>query len=253
VSIPHKLRAVVLQTTDYGESDRVVSLLSLERGKLSAFARGARASRKRFGGALEPFTLLALDLRERPGAELWALEAASVERAFGAIRGDLARIACAGYACDLARSLVRDQEPHPDLFALLVELLSRLDGGPAEPSWLRAFELLALRAAGLQPRLDGCARCGGQLPAAPARLAFSPEGGFLCDDCAAGAPGALRCGADTAEALRRLADGGLAVAGPLPGPVGTEARDLLTHFLEYQLGGRLKSRKFLDEVGPMLK
>ena len=39
-----KLTGVVLRTVDYGESDRVVSLLTEERGKLSAFARGARAS-----------------------------------------------------------------------------------------------------------------------------------------------------------------------------------------------------------------
>ena len=66
---PHlKLRAIVLRTVDYGESDRVVTLLTAERGKLAAFARGARASRRRFGGALEPFTLLAVEARERRGA-----------------------------------------------------------------------------------------------------------------------------------------------------------------------------------------
>ncbi len=122
MSTAHKLRALVLQATDYGESDRVVALLSEERGKLSAFAHGARASRRRFGGALEPFNLLAAELRERPGG-LWTLESAAVLRGFGAVRGELARIACAAYACDVARSLVREQEAHPDLFALLLSLL----------------------------------------------------------------------------------------------------------------------------------
>ncbi len=249
----HKLHALVLQATDHGESDRVVALLTAERGKLAAFAHGARASRRRFGGALEPFNLLAAELRERPGGGLWTLESAAVARGFGAIRGDLARIACAAYACDLARSLVREQEAHPDLYALLLALLERLDAAPAEPAALRAFELGALRATGLLPRLDACARCGGALPGAPARLAFSPEdGGFLCAGCAPGAPRAPRCGPDAAVALRRLAEGGLAAAGPLPGPVAAEARDLLTRFLEHHLGRRLPSRRFLDEVGPML-
>jgi DNA repair protein RecO (recombination protein O) len=177
-----------------------------------------------------------------------------VERGFGAIRGDLARIACAGYASDLARALVRDHEPHPGLFDLLLALLQRLDQAPAEPSWLRAFELGALRAAGLQPRLDGCARCGSALAAPPARQAFAPEdGGFLCPACQPSAPRALGCAAESAEALRRLAAGGAAAAGPLPGPVAAEIRDLLTRFLEHQLGGKLPSRKFLDEVAPLLK
>ncbi|HVI73863.1 MAG TPA: DNA repair protein RecO, partial [Anaeromyxobacteraceae bacterium] len=56
-----KLTGVVLRTVDYGESDRVVSLLTAERGKVSAFARKARVSRRRFGGALEPFTLLQVE------------------------------------------------------------------------------------------------------------------------------------------------------------------------------------------------
>jgi len=253
VSVSAKLRGVVLRTTDYGEADRVVTLLTAERGKLSAFARAARASRRRFGGVLEPFTLVAAEVRERPGAELLALDSASVERAFGAIRGELSRIACAGYACDLSRALVRDHEPHPDLFALLVAYLDRLEAAPPEPAALRAFELGALRAAGLAPRLDACARCGGALAEGEDRLAFgADEGGLLCARCAARAPRAPRCTAEGAEALRVLAGGGLAPA-PLAAAVAAEVRQLLSVFLEHHLGGRLPSRKFLDEVGPLLR
>ena len=66
--------------------------LTRERGKLSAFARGARASRRRFAGVLEPFHLLSAEIAER-GGDLWSLESASVEEAFGEVRGDLLRIA----------------------------------------------------------------------------------------------------------------------------------------------------------------
>src|SRR5262245_38091169 len=111
-----KLTAIVLRAVDYGESDRVITLLSRERGKVSAFARGARASRRRFGGALEPFTLVRAEVRSRSGSDLLGLDSVSALRAFGGIRGDLARIACAGYAAELARELVRDHEPHDDLF-----------------------------------------------------------------------------------------------------------------------------------------
>ncbi len=142
-----KLRAIVLRTVDYGERDRVVALLSRERGKLSAFARGARTSRRRFGGALEPFHLVSAEVGERPGAELWTLREVTVECAFAGIRADLARIACAGYAIELARELVRDAEPHEELFDLVAGYLARLDAGPARPWDLRGFELGALRPA----------------------------------------------------------------------------------------------------------
>src|SRR5512146_2023174 len=185
-----KLTAIVLRTVDTGEADRVVTLLSRERGKVAAFARGARASRRRFGGSLEPFTLVAAEVRERPGAELLGLDSVAPLEAFGGIRADLARIACAAYAAELARELVRDHEPHEDLFALLAAYLSALAAAPALPAGLRAFELGALRAAGLLPRLDACAACGGRLPGDDHPLRLDPgRGGVICPACAA-SPGA---------------------------------------------------------------
>jgi DNA repair protein RecO (recombination protein O) len=254
VSARLKLAAVVLRAVDYGESDRVVLLFSRERGKVSAFARGARASRRRFGGALQPFTLLSAELRERPGADLLGLESVAVERAFGGIRGDLARIACAGYAAELSRELVRDHEPHRDLFELLVAYLSALDAGPARPAALRAFELGALRAAGFMPRLDACARCGAGLPPGAVRFDAEP-GGALCPDCAARAgPGSVPLSPATLRALRTLQEGGLAAAEAetLAPPAGREAREVLTRFVEHLLGKRLRSRVFLDEMRSML-
>jgi DNA repair protein RecO (recombination protein O) len=250
-----KLTAIVLRTVDTGESDRVVTLLSRERGKVAAFARGARASRRRFGGVLEPFTLVAAEVRERAGAELLGLESVTALDAFGGIRADLARIACAAYAVELARDLVRDHEPHDELFDLLAAYLAALDGAPARPAGLRAFELGALRAAGLLPRLDACARCGGPLdPGRPVRL-DPAHGGVLCARCAPlASPAAPSLAAGSVAVLARLAEGGLAAAArePLAPPVGREARDALAAFIEHHLGHRLAARRFLDDVGAML-
>jgi DNA repair protein RecO (recombination protein O) len=249
-----KLTGIVLRAVDYGESDRIVTLLTRERGKVSAFARGARASRRRFGGALEPFTRVDAEARERSGSDLLGLDSVAVARAFGGIRGDLARIACAGYAVELARELVRDHEPHDELFELLEAYLAALDEGPARPAALRAFELWALRAAGLAPRLDACARCGG--PLGDRALRFDPaHGGVLCPSCAPDAsPAAPTLSAASAAALLRLAEGGLAAAAAeaLTPAIGREVRDALAVFVEHHLGRRLAARRFLDEVGPLL-
>lgn len=250
-----KLTAIVLRAVDTGEADRVVTLLTRERGKVAAYARGARASRRRFGGSLEPFTLVVAEVRERSGSELLGLDSVSPLAAFGGIRGDLARIACAGYAAELARELVRDHEPHEDLFELLSAYLRMLDVGPARPAGLRAFELGALRAAGLSPRLDACARCGGPLSTDRSARLDPGQGGLLCEACrSSAAPGSPTVSAATAAALARLADGGLdaAAAEPLAPPEGREARDALTAFVEHHLGRRLQARRFLEEVGAML-
>lgn len=246
-----KLSAVVLRTVEYGESDRVVTLLSRERGKLVAFARGARASKRRFGGGLELFTQVTAELAERGGGDAMArLDGVSVERAFSHVRGDLARIGCAAYAAELAGALVRDHEPHPALFDLLVEYLGRLDAAAARPLELRTFELGALEASGFQPRLDGCARCGGEAGSGTGGAAFSPaDGGLLCERCQGEAVGATRLSAESVSVLRRLQAGGFAAAGERASPAaGRELREALGRFVEQQLGHRLQSRRFLDEV-----
>jgi DNA repair protein RecO (recombination protein O) len=255
VSGRFKLSAVILRTVDYGEADRVVTLLSLERGKVVAFARGARASKRRFGGGLEPFTQVTAELAERGGGDAMArIDSVSVERSFHHIRGDLARIGCAAYAAELAGSLVRDHEPHASLFHLLIAYLGRLDAAPARPAELRVFELGALEAAGFQPRLDGCARCGGVAGSGERGAAFSPaDGGLLCQRCESAAAGLTRLSAPSVEALRRFQLGGFGAAGEGISPqVGRELREALGRFVEQQLGHRLQARRFLDEVAPQL-
>ncbi len=249
-----KVEGIVLRVVDFGESDRIVTLLTRERGKVGAFARGARASKRRFAGLLEPFTLLAAELTDRRG-DLLGLESASALRAHGGIRTELSRIAVAGYATELAGELVRDAEPHPALFALLASFLGALDVAPARPAALRAYELGALAAAGFMPRLDACARCGARVAEAMPVCFDAADGGVLCAGCEPPGGGGLPAlSPATVTALLRLQAGGLAAAAsePLAPPAGKEAREALTRFVEHLVGKRLQSRKFLDEVGPLL-
>nr|MDQ2647496.1 DNA repair protein RecO [Myxococcota bacterium] len=77
----HSTEALVLRRVEYGDADLIVTLLTLSLGRVSALARGARKSRRRFGGALEPFFTLSVTLEERRSSELFALREASVLRA----------------------------------------------------------------------------------------------------------------------------------------------------------------------------
>ncbi|MBE7416040.1 MAG: DNA repair protein RecO [Deltaproteobacteria bacterium] len=53
----YKDRAIVLNSVDYGESDRILTFYTLGRGKMSGIAKGARRSRKRFVGNLDPLPI----------------------------------------------------------------------------------------------------------------------------------------------------------------------------------------------------
>jgi DNA repair protein RecO (recombination protein O) len=251
--------ALVLRSIAYGDSDSVVHLLVRGRGRVSAFARGARSSRQRFGGSLEPFGRIEALLVEREG--LWALREARVLEAHGKLRDDLHRIAHAGYAAELAHDLAREGQPADSLFALLDEFLGRLERGAATSGRLRALELSALESAGLAPELGGCARCGAEVPAG--RAAFSPDaGGLLCASCARGEHATVLTAAARA-ALWQLRWGGLSAAdAPVSAdgsgrPADAKAFEAacaaaaapLSAFLRHHLGHSLHSAEFLDQVG----
>ena len=239
-----RCQALVLSTLDYGDADRIVTLLTDRLGRIAAFAAGARKSKRRFAGVLEPFTLLEVQLVERRG-DTFRLDAAHVLDGFGELRTRLDRIARASYAAELVRELCRDREPHGDLFALLKAFFNALAREEAGPLALMRFELDALAAAGLMPRLDCCARCGTPGPSG-LPLFDSDHGGLLCRPCGQGTGMPISLAA--ADALGALQDRRRALPS-LPDHVRAEARTLLSRFVTHHLGRQLKSLEFMRQVG----
>ena len=257
----HRVEALVLRSIAYGDADAVVQLLVRGRGRIAAFVRGARTSRKRFGGALEPFGRIEALLAEREGQELWALREATVVEGHRKLRDDLPRIAHAGYACELAHDLTRAGEPADALFKLLEEFLTRLEAGAATSARLRAFELLALEASGLAPELAACARCGGEV--LPGRATCDPDaGGLTCLGCSTRS-GSVALTHAARAALSQLRWGGLAAADAPKSADGSgraadarafeaaaaEGSRPLALFIRHHLGRALKSADFIEQVG----
>lgn len=177
--------AIVLRVTDYGEADRIVTLLTESHGKVSALARGAKKSRKRFGAALGLFGCGEATLRER--RDLWLLEELHAQRGFLRLGQELGRFSHACYVCELCQHLCPPHEPEPQVYAQLRAFLDRLDQLPLadKPAIapLRAFELKLLDAVGLGLSLRHCAACGADIVATlrggsgPVSLRGSASGG----------------------------------------------------------------------------
>ncbi|MCP3144930.1 DNA repair protein RecO [Pyxidicoccus xibeiensis] len=235
--------ALVLSTMDYGESDRLVTLLTREHGKLTAFAAGARKSKRRFAGALEPFMRLRVSIVETRGSTV-RMDSADILAGYYGAREDLSLIARALYAVELCRELTREHEPHPELFLLLTEYLERLDAKEAGPTSLLAFELSALAHAGLMPRFDTCSLCGG---APGERPRFDQaHGGAVCEPCGGRARESVAVPVALLSGLRALQEGHRT---PLPADLRARARGLLNVFISHHLGRRLKSVDFMAQVG----
>jgi DNA repair protein RecO (recombination protein O) len=183
---PVKTEAVVLRSFRYGEADRILHLYTSDRGRVSAIAKGVRRVRSRFGGRLEPFFRLGIELHEGRG-ELLTVTGAHTIDGHASLRGDAGALDAAARACDAVGRLFETGEPHPSVFHLLCRMLSLLDeqaacAGRSSAGWAAtlAFRLKLLLAAGLAPRLEACVSCGEEKHL----VGFcGPAGGVICDAC----------------------------------------------------------------------
>jgi len=181
---------MLLRTTPFAESDLIVQLFTADHGKVSALARGARKSQRRFAGALGLLVVASYQLRPRPRADLWTLESATVVREWTALAADVAAVAHASYAVELVRELTPAEQPEPDVLALLIELHDALAARGPSPSLLRAFELRLLEVIGSAPSLDRCIACGARDAIDAPGTVFDPgRGGVACARCAPGCRG----------------------------------------------------------------
>jgi len=234
--------AVVLSLMDYGEADRIGAFFTLEHGKLRGIARSARKSRRRFGGALELFARLKLELTLKEG--LCPVGNAEILTIYPHIREGLERIAHAAYACELVDKMLPDALPNPRLFRLLVAYLERLDSSPAEPSDRCLFEVNLLNILGYRPPLEHCAGCGADIAQMPGRFTLA-NGALFCPACSRTTGGLT---GETVAILRQsLKTGRFGVVRFTPPQIG-EARTLLDQAIAQHITTELKSLAFLREV-----
>ena len=237
------LSAIVLGSIDLGEADRLVHLLTRERGRITVRARGARKSRKRYGGRLDRFSLIRVHLRTTARGRA-SLGAVDLLEPFLGIRSDLVCTAMADLLVEMARTTVHEEEPSAELFGLVVRALTTLDGGTPPPEgWLIALSMEVLRLSGLAVALDHCCVCG-----APPGGGFSlAAGGVVCEDHADGDVQRMtRPALERLQTLSRLELADPASAGRSRADRGL--RVLMQRFCEYHLERRLRSSAFLDSL-----
>jgi DNA repair protein RecO (recombination protein O) len=234
----------VLRSMRYGEADRILHLYTPNRGRVSAIAKGVRRARSRFGGRLEPFFRLKIELHEGRG-ELLTVTGAQTVDGHARLRGDRRGLDAAARACDAVGRLFETSEPHPGVFNLLCRQLALLDqragdsadtaDGGSSTAWAAAlaFRLKLLLAAGLAPQLGACAACGER----EHLVGFSgAAGGVVCGACEAGS---FPLGQDAYGFMTEALARGLNEVPDAPGPALGQAERAIAATLEHHAHVRL--------------
>lgn len=152
-------KALVLRGVDYKESDKILTLLTAEMGKVTASARGCRKKGSPIAAGCQLLCWSEMVLYEYQGR--WVVKEATTEREFRGVREDLEKLALACYLAEVTETLALEELPSPELLSLILNSLHGLEKLNKPQNLIKAaFELRAMCLAGYEPLLDGCAVCG---------------------------------------------------------------------------------------------
>ncbi len=175
--------SLILHAFAYGDTSRILRLLTPEYGLRSVIAKGARSPRSRFGGMLEPFTEGEAQFILRPGRDLLTLSGFSLVRSRQAIGRDLASFTGASLVAEFILRFALE-EANPGLYDTVGAAFDRLaaeDEDAAGTALARIWNLITLF--GFRPEMMNCVHCGRSIGDDEASR-FDPEaGGVACLRC----------------------------------------------------------------------
>lgn len=181
----YETEAIVLRTIRYSEADSVLTLLTADRGRVSAMAKGARRPKSRLGGRLQPGVRAQVILHEGRG-EMHGLRGAVVRDPHAGLWSEGYRLLAASSVLEAAARVLPEGEAQAGAFHLIgrsLDLLSRATPRSSAPRLdpiVLGTHCKLLVVSGLLPRLGSCVGCG----ADEDLVSFSAaQGGAVCREC----------------------------------------------------------------------
>lgn len=244
----YSTEGIVVRVRDLGEADRLVTVLTLDRGIVRCVARSARKPGSRTGGHLDLLRHVSISVRE--GRTLDSVSQADTVEGYRKLRGDLKKMSHGSYMAELTERLSAEGASNPSVFRLLAESLQSLQDTESAELLTRWFELRALDLTGFAPQLDRCVETGEELDQRD-HLFSSELGGLVSADARPpGAEGLLPAGVNTIKLLRFLSRSRWEQVEKLsatPEDLRPVERILRSH-IQHVLDRSLRSASFVEEV-----
>ncbi|MEM1248895.1 MAG: DNA repair protein RecO [Acidobacteriota bacterium] len=245
---------LVVEVSNLGDRDRIVTLITPEYGKVRAVAKGARTKYSRYAGQLHLLARLRCGWFEKESSDLARLREVHLERPATGLQNELEGLLLGTYLAEQATVFVQENEESPRLFRLLDSCLDALLNDRVDEALVgRYYEAWMLRLAGIFPHPSECPACGRDLD----DLAVLLDGvdGLVCGDCARGQSG-LRVGPGVLGFLRRISAQrvqDIAAANPPGSDLLERVEELTARVRREFLGEELRSyvvlKRTLAEVG----
>jgi DNA repair protein RecO (recombination protein O) len=240
-----KCEGIVIRSTDYGETNKVITLYTREWGKIGVMARGAKKPNSRLSAITQLFTYGYFLVQQ--GSGLGSLQQGEMISSMRSIREDIFLTAYTSYVVELTDKGTEEKRPNPFLFELLHQTMNYLNEGYDQDVLMNIFEMKMLQVMGLNPNLNQCSVCGNT----DGHFSFSiREGGFICHRCLDHDPYHLKISQATVKLLRLFYFFDLSRLGNISIKKETkvELKKVISTYYDEYSGLHLKSKKFLDSM-----
>jgi len=178
-----KTRAIVLKKIKYGDSSKILTLLSRDFGKISGIIKGARSSRSRIGAAADLFNHIEIVFYNKQGRDLQIITQVDLINGYPNIKDDLEKIKYASAISELTNRLTLENEEHQKIYNGILKLFQRLnDESENEQLLFAKFFLFFINELGYGLNMSGCFNCGEDL-LKQGKVYLDYERGFICDNC----------------------------------------------------------------------
>jgi len=240
-----KCEGIVIRSTDYGESNKVVTIYTREWGKIGVMARGAKKPKSRLSAITQLFTHGYFLVQK--GTGMASLQQGEMVTSMRSIREDIFLTAYASFVVELTDKSTEDSKSNPFLFELLYQTLHYINEGYDPDILADIFAIKILNVLGLNPVLNQCSVCG----STDGTFAFSiREGGLICHRCLDKDPYHLKLLPATVRLLRLFYYFDLSRLGNISVKNETKQQltKVITAYYEEYSGLHLKSKKFLQSL-----
>lgn len=247
IGMLYRTCAIIIRSMDYGEGNKIVTLLTEGGSKAGVIVRGAKKARSRHGSLAQPFTYGEFLFFKNSSGGLGTLNHGEIMESHHLLRERLELAAYASYAAELTDRTLQDDEADPFLYAQLKACFEALQADKDPQIVSHLYDMKVLQRAGYDPQLDACVACDSQED--PQVLSIT-GGGILCRRCAYKDTYALRLSEGALKVLRLFRRLDMRRLGnvALKPETKQEVKKLMRRLLDSHLGLNLKSRSFLDQM-----